>query len=74
MSDKYLAKFSDLSLGVRFHYIEGRETFKAKTFVKIWPDKVAEWDDSKIAERWVGQSICLACDDGNLDFEVEVVG
>lgn len=47
--------FKKLPLGTRFQYIEAG---KRKTWVKIGCDRIAEWDETKKNEEWMGQLIC----------------
>lgn len=65
------ANFFDIPLGTRFRYTA--EENDKSTFVKLTQKTVAQWDDSKILERWDSQEIFSASEDGE-DFEVIVVG
>lgn len=61
-------QFSMLALGARFRY-PGR----VKTYVKIGPDLVAEWDSSQIATGWTCQDVYSAAETDGHDFPVVLV-
>lgn len=55
------APFNALCYGARFRY----RPDTGKVWVKIGHDLIAEWDASKVADEWIGQSICSFTDDGD---------
>ncbi|MBY3157341.1 hypothetical protein HFO56_34005 [Rhizobium laguerreae] len=54
--------FKALSYGAKFQYSEGN----GRVWVKIGHDLVAEWDSSKVADTWIGQSVCSFSEDGDV--------
>jgi len=62
-------KFSKLALGTKFQYGYADK----KVFVKIGSDLIAEWDESKKTDVWIGQGIYSFSEDNNLEREVVVL-
>ena len=55
-------RFDSLCLGARFRY-----THDGKVWVKIGHNTIAEWDPTKVADSWVGQTICCFNDADEYD-------
>jgi hypothetical protein len=70
-------QFNVLAYGARFRYINDpdnpdKPANVSKTWVKIGPNEIAEWEDHNAATNWVGQQICsFAYNDNALNEEVE---
>jgi hypothetical protein len=62
------AAFKSLCYGARFQYV-GSD----RTWVKVGPDLIAEWDASKISDSWIGQALCSFSDDGDVTTVVNLV-
>ena len=54
--------FNKLALGARFRYIQAGSN-KNRTWVKIGANTIAEWDEAKKTDNWIGQRICCFTDD-----------
>lgn len=67
------ASFDKLALGTRFQYDPRKHGPQEQTWVKIYPNLIAEWNPKQIDTNWNGQSICCF-NDNNLTEDVLVVG
>lgn len=62
------AMFSELALGSLCRYPGTK-----KLWVKINDDIIAEWDQKKVASRWIGQQICSVAENAGDDIEMEYI-
>nr|WP_250808450.1 hypothetical protein [Neorhizobium tomejilense] len=61
--------FNTLCYGARFRYREADTV----VWVKIGHDTVAKWDADKVADTWIGQSVCSFSEDDDLTRTVILV-
>lgn len=61
--------FEDLALGARFRLTLD----SAHVWVKIGHNLIAEWDGTKVRDRWIGQPICCFSDTDDLTHTVHVL-
>lgn len=72
--------FNVLALGARFRYINNPDKPSEPanvptTWVKIYPNLIAKWEDENACTDWTGQQVCcFAEEDDHLTEEVEFLG